>query len=133
MSETTSSVRLKNLDPRAFEQVSKLYDALRAHVHTAHSVGPALESLDDFCELYLTILPDSKDHARIKVAAFEDGEIWLSFYAPESVEGVGLELVRKKDRGPHGVQVSRWALVNAARLDALGQKQREGLFSGYDR
>lgn len=130
MGDVSSTDGLKNHNPVAFKQVSELYEVLSRHISPTCRTGPGLASLESFCELYLTILADAKDHARIKIAGAHNGEIWLGFYHPE-VDEVAVEVIRKKDRGEYGTQVSRWLLNGPSELLKHDEQWLKRLFSGY--
>lgn len=131
MTSSTAITNLKKLSPRAFEQVSGIYQTLSHHIPPSYHIGPALASLESFCDLFLILLSDSKDKARIKIAAAHSHEIWFGFY-PSKVDEIAVEFIYKRDRGEYGEQVCRWGLVDSSDLAGQNESGLKVLFAPYN-
>lgn len=130
MASESRAEQLKKHNPVAFKEASAIYEVLSRHVAKAHRIGPALSSLDSFCDLYFILIADAKDWARIKVASSGKSEIWIGFYHP-TIDAFGFEFLRPKDRGEYGTQLARWFLAGAEELAKFSDDDLARAFSGY--
>lgn len=112
------------------EEMRQLFLVLGRHISASHRCSPALDSLDDFCELLLVVLADSKDRARIRIASRTGGDVWIWMYNDE-LKGIAVECTLLRDRGEYGMQVSRWALVTPQEVIRKNEKDLARLFVGY--